>query len=101
MKFSGVLSALTLAGAAAAAKYPTTTIAGVEVIDTPIVRQARKTIEVFNGLQPYLYKHLYRTWLFGVAAINANETLKNSIDIELHAVGSILHDLGWDSTLFS
>ncbi|KAI1428067.1 hypothetical protein F5Y12DRAFT_711382 [Xylaria sp. FL1777] len=102
MKFSGIVSALTLAGGVAAAvtkyptKYPTTTIAGVEVIDTQLVREARKAIEVFNELQPYLYKHLYRTWLFGAAAINANETLKNSIDIELHAVGTLLHDLGWD-----
>ncbi|KAI0535486.1 hypothetical protein GGR58DRAFT_478941 [Xylaria digitata] len=99
MKFSGVLSVLALAGAAVAkpgTKYPTTTVAGVEVVDTQIVRDARKLIEVFNGLQPYLYKHLYRTWLFGAAALNANETLKNSVDLELHAVGTILHDLGWD-----
>ncbi|KAI0429230.1 hypothetical protein F5Y09DRAFT_310785 [Xylaria sp. FL1042] len=102
MKFSSVLSAFTLAGAIAAAKakyptkYPTTVIAGVEVIDTPMVREARKTIEVFNELQPYLYKHLYRTWLFAAAAINANETLKASLDIELLAVGALLHDLGWD-----
>lgn len=99
MKFSGLFSVLTLAGAAAAsptAKYPTTTIAGVEVIDTQLVRDARAVIEVFTDLQPYLVKHLYRTWLFGAAAINANETLKSSIDIELHAVGTLLHDLGWD-----
>ncbi|KAI0970265.1 hypothetical protein F4678DRAFT_436269 [Xylaria arbuscula] len=104
MKFAGVLSTVALAGAAAAAKYnpkyptnyPTTTIAGVEVIDTPIVREARKVIEVFNELQPYLYKHLYRTWLFGAAAINANATLKSELDVEFHAIGSLLHDLGWD-----
>ncbi|GAW23119.1 hypothetical protein EKO27_g5178 [Xylaria grammica] len=98
MKFSGVLPVLALAGAAAAkpGKYPTTTIAGVEVVDTPLVREARQLIEVFNELQPYLYKHLHRTWLFGAAAINANETLKATIDLEFHAVGSLLHDLGWD-----
>ncbi|KAI0409861.1 hypothetical protein F4802DRAFT_4678 [Xylaria palmicola] len=98
MKFSGVFSVLAFAGAATAAhpKYPTTKIAGVEVIDTQIVRDARKLIEVFEEKQPYLVKHLYRTWLFGAAAINANQTLKNSLDIELHAVGSLLHDLGWD-----
>ncbi|KAH8167399.1 hypothetical protein CIB48_g829 [Xylaria polymorpha] len=93
MKFTSVLA---LAGVAAAAKYPTTTVAGVEVIDTQLVRDARELIEVFQEKQPYLVKHLYRTWLFGAAAINANETLKNSLDIELHAVGTLLHDLGWD-----
>ncbi|KAI1432382.1 hypothetical protein GGR50DRAFT_674925 [Xylaria sp. CBS 124048] len=99
MKLANIISALILTGtaaAAAAAKYPTTVIAGVEVIDTPIVRSARQLIEVFEPLQPYLVKHLYRTWLFGAAAINANETLKSSLDLELHAVGTLLHDLGWD-----
>ncbi|KAI8628008.1 hypothetical protein F5Y19DRAFT_150201 [Xylariaceae sp. FL1651] len=99
MKFSGLFSVLTLAGAAAASphgKYPTTTIAGVEVIDTQLVRDARELVKGFNELQPYLYKHLMRTWLFGAAAFNANETLKSSIDLELHAVGTLLHDLGWD-----
>ncbi|KAI2635542.1 hypothetical protein GGS21DRAFT_490207 [Xylaria nigripes] len=64
------------------------TVAGVEVIDTRILR----------------------SWLFGAAMINANETLKNSIDLEVHASGcktgsgivspittaAMLHDLGWD-----
>ncbi|KAK5635847.1 hypothetical protein RRF57_011559 [Xylaria bambusicola] len=74
MKFSGVLLALTLAGAVAAkinnSKYATTTVAGVKVVDTQVVRDARKAIEVFEELQPYLVKHLYRTWLFGAAATN-------------------------------
>ncbi|KAI1826830.1 hypothetical protein F4861DRAFT_17077 [Xylaria intraflava] len=99
MKFSSIISAFTLTGAAAAAataKYPTTTVAGVEVVDTDLVRSARSLIEVFQDKQPYLVKHLYRTWLFGAAAINANATLKASIDLELHAVGTLLHDLGWD-----
>ncbi|KAI1269282.1 hypothetical protein F5Y18DRAFT_180440 [Xylariaceae sp. FL1019] len=94
MKFG--LPLLALSGAAAAAKYPTTTLSGIEVIDTQLVRDVREQIKVFNELQPYLYKHLHRTWLFGVAAINANATLKSSIDLELHAVGTLMHDLGWD-----
>ncbi|KAI0151740.1 hypothetical protein GGR57DRAFT_470285 [Xylariaceae sp. FL1272] len=93
------LSLLALCGAAAAAKnasYPTTFVSGVEVIDTQLIRDVRATLEVFNELQPYLYKHLHRTWLFGVAAINANETLKSTLDLELHAIGTLFHDLGWD-----
>ncbi|KAI0189478.1 hypothetical protein F4808DRAFT_454030 [Astrocystis sublimbata] len=112
MKFSSIASGLALAGAAVASpKYhtnggkcpstnttlPTTTIAGVEVIDTPIVRDVRKFIEeYYKDYQPYLTGHLYRTWIFGAAAINANATLKASLDLEVHAVGSMLHDLGWD-----
>lgn len=106
MKFSSIVSGLALAGAAAAAPkcpssattYPTTTVAGVEVIDTPIVRAARKFVETYyKDYQPYLTDHLYRTWLFGAAAINGNATLKASLDLEVHAVGTLLHDLGWDS----
>ncbi|KAI8634251.1 hypothetical protein F5Y19DRAFT_206406 [Xylariaceae sp. FL1651] len=104
MKFSSIVSGLALASAAVAApphgkpgKYPTTTIAGVEVIDTAIVRDARKFVEsYFAEYQPYLVNHLYRTWLFGAAAINSNATLKAELDLEVHAVGSLLHDLGWD-----
>ncbi|KAI1326709.1 hypothetical protein F5Y16DRAFT_373785 [Xylariaceae sp. FL0255] len=106
MKFSAALSVLALVGASVATphtsrgypttKYPTTHIAGLEVIDTPLVRDVRKLIEEFNELQPYLYKHLMRTWLWGVAAMNANETLKGMIDPELQAVGTMMHDMGWD-----
>ncbi|RYC59752.1 hypothetical protein CHU98_g6450 [Xylaria longipes] len=109
MKFSAALSVLALAGTSIATpqkgyttvkypttKYPTTTLAGLEVIDTPLVRDVRKLVEEFNELQPYLYKHVMRTWLWGVAAMKANETLKNMIDPELQAVGSMMHDMGWD-----
>ncbi|KAI1181274.1 hypothetical protein F4777DRAFT_10247 [Nemania sp. FL0916] len=101
MKFSNIVSGLALAGSVAASACkptsPTTTIAGVEVIDTPIVRAARKFVEsYYKDYQPYLIDHLYRTWLFGAAAINGNSTLKSQIDLEVHAVGSLLHDLGWD-----
>ncbi|KAI0151689.1 hypothetical protein GGR57DRAFT_179407 [Xylariaceae sp. FL1272] len=103
MKTTGIVSALALAGAASAspkvaryATYPTTTIANITVIDTPIVRAARELIEVFIPKQPYLYNHLMRTWLWGSAAFNNNATLKSQIDLEVHAVGTLLHDLGWD-----
>jgi hypothetical protein len=38
-----------------------------------------------------------RTWLYGAAVINTNETLRREVDLEAHALGTILHDLGWDS----
>lgn len=105
MKFSSIVSGLALASAAVAApsietypKYPTTIVAGVEVIDTPIVRAVRSFIEsYYKDYQPYLTNHLYRSWLFGAAAINNNATLKATLDLEVHAVGTMLHDLGWDS----
>jgi hypothetical protein len=35
-----------------------------------------------------------RTWLFGALVISHNTTLQHSVDLEVHAVGSLLHDLG-------
>ncbi|KAI0402377.1 hypothetical protein F4802DRAFT_576355 [Xylaria palmicola] len=99
MKFFTIAASLALAMTGSChpshGKLPTTTLYGVEVVDTQLVRDARNVIKNFT---PYLYKHSMRTWLFGAAAINANKTLKASVDLELHAVGTILHDLGWDMT---
>jgi len=35
-----------------------------------------------------------RTWLFGALVLKHNTTLHNTVDLEVHAVGSMLHDLG-------
>jgi hypothetical protein len=43
------------------------------------------------------YKHVIRSWLFGALEIARNKNL-TSTDLEVHAVGAILHDLGWDQT---
>jgi hypothetical protein len=103
MKFSSVTSIFTLVASATAApkscpdgnhKLPSTTIAGIKVIDTPLVQKARKLVE--TNFEPYLVRHMYRSWLFGVAAINNNATLASEIDLEVHALGTLLHDLGWD-----
>ncbi|KAI1811840.1 hypothetical protein GGS20DRAFT_561119 [Poronia punctata] len=102
MKFTtGLVSALLATGAVAnnvkcRDDLPTTTIAGVEVVNTQIVQDALALVEGFKELQPYLYNHVVRTWLLGAAALNNNETLKEQVDLELHAVGCLLHDLGWD-----
>jgi hypothetical protein len=105
MKFSaGLVSGLAATGATAAAlkcrteELPTTTIAGVEVINTKIVQDALALVEEFKPLQPYLYNHVVRTWLLGAAALNNNATLKAQVDLEVHALGSLLHDLAWDRT---
>ncbi|KAI0422564.1 hypothetical protein F5X98DRAFT_324612 [Xylaria grammica] len=105
MKFAaGIISTLAVASTTMAAPsrkacrddLPTTTIAGVEVVDTQLVRDAHELVKEFIPLQPYLYNHVVRTWLLGAAAFNNNATLKSQVDLELHAVGSLLHDLAWD-----
>jgi hypothetical protein len=74
-------------------ELPMTTIAGVQVVYTPIVRDAIDYAKA-NG-DNMTYKHIIRSWLFGALEI-ANNTNLSSTDLEVHAVAAILHDLGWD-----
>ncbi|KAI1773314.1 hypothetical protein F4818DRAFT_423877 [Hypoxylon cercidicola] len=76
--------------------YPNVTIAGVTVIDTPTVRLAQEYTR--NHSTEAVFKHQMRAWLFGSLIIAANETLRNTVDIEVQAVSALLHDLGWDMT---
>ncbi|VUC30192.1 unnamed protein product [Clonostachys rosea] len=73
--------------------YPTREIAGVFVVDTPLVRAA-EDFAISHSSHP-VYKHVMRSWLYGVLMINANETLINHVNLEIHAVSTLLHDLGW------
>jgi hypothetical protein len=77
------------------ANYPTTTIAGIEVVDTQLVRDALSLIKN-SGLNDYVVKHQIRSWLYGAQQLNNNATLKSIVDPEAQAVTILLHDLGWD-----
>lgn len=72
----------------------TTVIAGVTVIDTLLVRDARSFAR--EHMLDSIYNHVMRSWLLSATIINANETLHDIIDLEVHAIGSILHDIGLD-----
>ncbi|KAK2029179.1 hypothetical protein LX32DRAFT_589167 [Colletotrichum zoysiae] len=71
---------------------PRQVIGGVTVVDTPLVRAAQTFAQQVSDT--FLYNHIMRTWLFGALVINHNTTLKETVDLEVHAIGSILHDLG-------
>jgi hypothetical protein len=75
-------------------RIATRDIAGISVIDTPLVRAAEHFSKEHSS-EP-VYKHVMRSWLYGVLMINANSTLAAAVDLEVHAVASLLHDLGWD-----
>ncbi|KAF9769523.1 hypothetical protein IL306_013055 [Fusarium sp. DS 682] len=77
-------------------KYPKREISGISVINTPIVQDA-EAFALEHSTYP-IYKHVMRSWLYGVLMIKANETLLSSVDLEAHAVATLLHDLGWDRT---
>ncbi|KAJ4006002.1 hypothetical protein NW752_001247 [Fusarium irregulare] len=101
-RFSGLLWASVLLFGSAQARssmdhdFPTRNIAGISVINTPIV-QAAEEFSVDHSSDA-VYKHVMRSWLYGVLMLDANQTLSRSVDREIHAVATLLHDLGWDKT---
>lgn len=64
-------------------------LAGIKVVDTPLVRDATELAR--NCSEPYLFNHVMRSWLFAVLIA---EDAKPAPDPELLAVSGILHDLG-------
>ncbi|KAK4163757.1 hypothetical protein QBC43DRAFT_344981 [Cladorrhinum sp. PSN259] len=78
---------------------PRRTLAGVSVIDTPIVRAAQAFARAHSS--DYLYNHVMRSWLFGTLFLDHNATIRALVDEEVNAVGLMLHDLGANHSLDS
>src|SRR5271163_1389541 len=64
-------------------------LAGIKVTDTPLVRDAVELSR--SSLEPYLFNHVMRSWLFGILL---SEGAELAPDPELLAVSAVLHDLG-------
>ncbi|KAL2808082.1 hypothetical protein BJX63DRAFT_424902 [Aspergillus granulosus] len=75
--------------------YPTRTVAGVPVIDTPLVKAALEYAKTHNDSMSF--NHISRSWIFG-CIIATKVPAFTHVDMELHAVSAILHDLAWDHT---
>ncbi|CAG9973737.1 unnamed protein product [Clonostachys byssicola] len=69
-------------------QYYHRTIGGVQVIDTPLLALDHST--------HWAYRLIIRSWLFGALVIDKNATLRESVDLEVHAVAAMMHDIGWD-----
>ena len=63
--------------------------AGIEVIDTQLVRDAVDL--ALSSSEPFLYNHVMRSWLFAVVLAGG---MKIAPDPELVAAAALLHDLG-------
>lgn len=74
--------------------FPNRQIAGLTVISTPIVLAAEAYARSIAS--DAAYAHIMRSWLYGVLAIQSHPELYSDVDLEVHAVGALLHDLGWD-----
>jgi hypothetical protein len=64
-------------------------LAGIKVTDTALVRDAVELAR--TSLEPYLFNHSMRSWLFGILLSRDAELAP---DPELLAVSTVLHDLG-------
>ena len=73
--------------------YPTRELAGVTIVDTPVVRDAEAYARLHSS--DWLYGHVMRSLLFGALLLRHNATLAAAVDVETHAVAALLHDLGW------
>ncbi|KAK0708663.1 hypothetical protein B0H67DRAFT_603524 [Lasiosphaeris hirsuta] len=91
-------SAIPLSGAAhgPTPSLPRRTIAGVSVVDTPLIRAAQQYMRDHSN--DAVYNHVMRTWLFGTLMVANNATLRALVDPEVQAVSLLLHDLGFDRT---
>lgn len=75
-------------------QLPRRNIAGVSVVDTPLVQAAQQYMRDHSN--DGMYRHVMRTWLFGTLMVNNNVTLAGLVDPEVQAVSLLLHDLGTD-----
>jgi hypothetical protein len=69
--------------------YRTRLIAGVSVPDTPLITEALEYAQTLS--EPYLFNHAMRSWLFAVRIAHLKAM---DCDLEVVAVGTILHDIG-------
>jgi hypothetical protein len=69
------------------------TVAGVTLVDTPLITKALNFAKAhYDDMS---YNHTYRSWVFGALIASKAPPFKE-VDLELHAVSAILHDLAWD-----
>jgi len=71
-------------------------LAKVTVVDSPLIRDA--IVFAKNNSSTMTYNHVMRSWLYGALLLSKDNTLQNNVDLEVHAVATVLHDLGWDQT---
>jgi hypothetical protein len=79
--------------------YATKVIAGIAVVDTSIVKAAQAYARIHTN--DSAFNHVMRSWIFGALIyqrVREKDDSYPQIDLEVHAVSAILHDLGWDHT---
>lgn len=74
---------------------PTTTLAGITVPNTPLIKAAISHARAHSS--DMTYNHIMRSWLFSTLAVQ-RAAPPDTIDLEVQSLAALLHDLGWDCT---
>ncbi|KAJ5110005.1 hypothetical protein N7532_002650 [Penicillium argentinense] len=83
----------------ASSAHKTRLVAGIPVIDTPLVQSALDFARTHNDAMSF--NHVHRSWVFGSLLASKLPEFAQT-DLEVHAVSAILHDLAWDhKSIFS
>lgn len=77
----------------ASVQQKTRTFAGVVLVDTPLINAALEYARTHND--DIIFNHIYRSWVFGALLASKLPNFAH-VDLEVHAVSAILHDLAWD-----
>lgn len=75
------------------AALPTRLFAGVTIPDTPLITKALEYTRKHST--DFAYNHVQRSMLFGFIMASKIPSLVDR-DLEVHAIGAIMHDIGWD-----
>ncbi|KAF9917053.1 hypothetical protein FBU30_001029 [Linnemannia zychae] len=73
---------------------PTRIFAGITLVDTPLVRSALEYARA--NYDSFSFNHAYRAWVFGAFIASKLPNNYAGVDMEVHAVAAIFHDLAWD-----
>jgi len=73
----------------------TRVFAGVTIPDTPLITKALEYTKAHST--DFAFNHVQRSLLFGFVMAAKIPSLADR-DLEAHAIGALMHDLGWDPT---
>jgi hypothetical protein len=74
---------------------PTRVLAGVTIPDTPLITKALEYTKAHST--DFAFNHVQRSMLFGFIMASKIPSLADR-DLEVHAIGALMHDIGWDPT---
>jgi hypothetical protein len=74
---------------------PTRVFAGVTIPDTPLITKALSYTKAHST--DFAFNHVQRSMLFGFIIASKIPSLADR-DLEVHAIGALMHDIGWDQT---